>query len=490
MKASMRRVIEGIGVEAQPERPSRRRQTAPMLELLPPRPPELSWPDYLHCLLQIASEIEHSLMVQYLYAAYSLGGDQVPLKHRSRVEEWRSTLLLIAREEMGHLLTVQNLRCLLGAPITFEREDYPWDTPFYPFPFRLEPLTIESLACYVYAEMPPDVETHGRSKRRMEKRYRQFQKHDQERIVATARKLAHGSPHTVGRIYGYILDILKDTSLIPDSCFNPATLTRQASFADWGRNYQPAPRYVDAEGTLIHASSQLGTRVIVEPMSTRTQAINAFTDVAGQGEAPHLGANNEEPSHFDRFLEIYQDFEKYVRGWTPTRDVPVNPTAGSLQKEQFQISASPARTWANLFNVRYRMLLTYLLRTYKLAPARVDEPNLRGMLIHRAFGEMYNLKTIAGLLMSLPATDDKKSRRAAAPFEMPYDLTLPETDADCWSVHRDLLTTAEALRQGLLANASDDGVRYLKTLGDIDAQAIQWIDQILAGMGVRKRHSA
>ena len=73
---------------------------------------------------------------------------------------------------------------------------------------------------------------------------------------------------------------------------------------------------------------------------------------------------------------------------------------------------------------------------------------------------------------------------------MPYDLTLPETDADCWSVHRDLLTTAEALRQDLLATASDDGVRYLKTLGDIDGQAIQWIDQILAGMGVRKRHSA
>ena len=29
-------------------------------------------------LLQIGAEIEHALMVEYLYAAYSLGGSQVP----------------------------------------------------------------------------------------------------------------------------------------------------------------------------------------------------------------------------------------------------------------------------------------------------------------------------------------------------------------------------------------------------------------------------
>ena len=48
----------------------------------------------------------------------------------------------------------------------------------------------------------------------------------------------------------------------------------------------------------------------------------------------------------------------------------------------------------------------------------------------------------------------------------------------------------QPLRQQLLASASDDGVRYLKTLGDIDAQAVGWIDQVLAGMGVRKRRNA
>ena len=80
---------------------------------LPPKPPELAWRDYLIMLLKIAAELEQSLMVQYLFAAYSLGGDDAH-EHERKVHEWRDAILTIAREEMGHLLTVQNCICLLG----------------------------------------------------------------------------------------------------------------------------------------------------------------------------------------------------------------------------------------------------------------------------------------------------------------------------------------------------------------------------------------
>src|SRR4051794_30078516 len=109
---------------------------------------ELSWYEYLLVLLQMGASIEHALMVQYLYAAYSLRNDV------EQARSWRETLLLIAREEMGHLLTVQNILALLGGPINIDREDYPFDTPFQAFPFQLERLTHGSLACYCYAEMP------------------------------------------------------------------------------------------------------------------------------------------------------------------------------------------------------------------------------------------------------------------------------------------------------------------------------------------------
>src|SRR5712692_6169936 len=73
------------------------------------KPAELSWRDYLVMLLHVGAEIEHALMVEYLYAAYSLGGDQVPAAHRDTVRSWRDSIITVAREEMGHLLTVQNL---------------------------------------------------------------------------------------------------------------------------------------------------------------------------------------------------------------------------------------------------------------------------------------------------------------------------------------------------------------------------------------------
>ena len=123
-------------------------------ERVPVLPAEFSWRDYTILLLHIASEIEHSLMVQYLYAAWSLGGPQIPQRHREELRWMQNEVLAIAKEEMGHLITVQNVLRLLGAPLNLDREDYPWGSDFYPFPFSLEPMTLDVLARYVYAEAP------------------------------------------------------------------------------------------------------------------------------------------------------------------------------------------------------------------------------------------------------------------------------------------------------------------------------------------------
>src|SRR6266487_3152506 len=93
-------------------------------------PPELSARDYILLLLHVGAEIEHSLMVQYLYSAYSLGGPQVPAAEREKVRGWQEAILGIAKEEMGHLLTVQNVLRLLGGALNLDREDFPWDSEF------------------------------------------------------------------------------------------------------------------------------------------------------------------------------------------------------------------------------------------------------------------------------------------------------------------------------------------------------------------------
>jgi hypothetical protein len=84
--------------------------------------PRLEPRDEAVFLLTVAAEIEHALMVQYLYAAYSVrvAGDST-----AELKAVQDLLLQIAREEMGHLATVQNLLLLIGGPLSFDREHSP-----------------------------------------------------------------------------------------------------------------------------------------------------------------------------------------------------------------------------------------------------------------------------------------------------------------------------------------------------------------------------
>ena len=442
------------------------------------KPAELGWRDYLVMLLHIGAEIEHGLMIEYLYAAYSLGGEQVPSEHRPEVRRWRDSIITVAREEMGHLLTVQNLLCLVGGPPSFDREDYPWDSPYYPFPFRLEPLSLDSLACYVFAEMDPDMPT-ATSHEGTDGRH--FEEHDRARIVkeVTERVRAAGGqePHHVGEIYEDILEVIQCANRIPDWCFDQDTYSLQASWDEWGKGYRFA---ADPEDEPILTQQP---NVIVARMATRTEAIAGLKAIAGQGEAPHLrGRRKKGPSHFDRFVEIYQAFEK-PHAFSPVRCVPENPTTRAPDQggTGTYIASSCSRAWASLLNVRYRLLLGYLAHVYRL-PRKDGAPSARAAMLQRVFAEMFNVKTISEVLVRLPLDDGGAPERAGPPFEMPYTTALPPDDVDCWRLHRDLLRTSHDLAALLLSKPSVPAGRgYLLALRELDAGAIAWLDQLITG---------
>jgi hypothetical protein len=450
--------------------------------------PEMTWRDHLAMLLHIGAEIEHSLMVQYLYAAYSLGGAQVPVEHRAKVARWQASILAVAKEEMGHLLTVQNILTLIGAPINLDRADLPWDAPFYPFPFQLEPLTLDSLACYVYAEMP--AEGHDALAGASHP--------DQdllERIKKRATRRAAHTPHRVGELYDEIITLIGDTCHVREELFQEQTYAVQASSDDWGRGYQPDPRLLDAAGSVKPAgkparvSSQ--ANVMIDRVATRGQAVEALKALALQGEAPDSIDGTKELCHFDRFVTIYKELEELQgKGWQPARPVAVNPTTFKDPDHPDRpgyISAKHSREWASLFNLRYRMLLRYLAHTFRLARVtRNDSPNLRAMVMHRVFGEMYNLKTIAGILVRLPMHESDTTQLAGPPFEMPYVSRLPETELDIWRNHRDLIASSQYICMRLLKSHPTDRV-YLQTLLDLDGQARAWAEQIIAGLRSTER---
>src|SRR3954452_3328258 len=154
-------------------------------------------------LLHTAAEIEHALMVQYLYAGWSLPSDGPPL-----VQRWRREVLQVAREEMAHFAAVQNLLRFIGGPLNFDREDFPYRTELYPFPFRLERLRRASLARYVAAEMPaqPDADSGLMAD------------------VLAAAEVGAGHPvNRVGALYQRLIDLVGDGEALPDSVFRPNT---------------------------------------------------------------------------------------------------------------------------------------------------------------------------------------------------------------------------------------------------------------------------
>jgi hypothetical protein len=490
--------------------------------------PDMSARDHLVMMLTSGAEVEHALMVQYLYAAYSIDTDQASEEHRAMVEGWRSSILSVAREEMGHLLTVQNVLVLLGAPINLSRAMMPWDHEFYPFPFSLEPLSEKSLQCFIYAEMPR-LESMGNAapgKQREPSVPLSIPPEEQRKIIEevtgqlTVRfpnKNVAGDMHRVGELYDEIINLISNSGKIPDSVFNEASFDVQASWDDWARGYKPAPKLVDPEGSLDPSHDPASRKpppslahrdahVQVERAATRAQAVKALRALAAQGEAPHLREDETgEPSHFERFIQIYKEFKELKvkdPSCQPVHPVPCNPTTRQdfhdlNPNDTIYIGIDnhdevAAHYFGQLFNQRYRLLLTYLAHTFRLARGQPKhQPGLRGMMMHRVFGEMYNLKAIAGLLVRLPRHGGE---RAGAPFEMPYSLDLPYADRDVWRQYDDLLATSYATCGMVLALAQNKdyaevgeqigrngGDVYLHTLRNIDRETRRWIGKILAG---------
>jgi hypothetical protein len=419
-----------------------------------------------HFLLDVAAEIEHALLVQYLYAAYSLKApaEVQDAPQKAALREWKARLTGIAKEEMGHLMTVQNLLRLLGLPLYFEREHLPVPPRLYPFEMRLEPLTQQSLAKYVIAESP--VKADGI-----------------DDILQLATQGAGAAPNHVGALYALLAVvfsrpedlinnalggdpwgvIVRDVGSLaltqepgarrwhlPDGAFDASSLPGQATDAEWA----PA------------------AAIRVFAVSDRQGALAALRDVAVQGEGPAQPTTDPNGSHFQRFFAVYRGsatamaFPAADGAWRPARDVPTNPRLDA-------ISDVKAADFARLSDLRYALLLGFLQQTY-LAP-----PGLRRMIIGWCFNEMRLLQTFSTVLTGLPRPTGQPGV-AALPFSLPEPLHLPAQAAAQWQVHLDRLTAARDLTLRMLASHSQDD-SVLKLLEQDDLKKAQVAEQARQG---------
>jgi Ferritin-like len=411
--------------------------------------------DKARILLESAAEIEHMLMVQYLYAAYSLktadevtdSGLKAALSDRSETA-WPQVLFAIAREEMGHLMTVQNLLLLLGLKPNFEREDYPPHKDIYPFKLHLEPLTQRSLAKYVVAEAATDAEGI-------------------DEIVNIATDKAGGPINRVGALYG-LLGVVFATAAdidsgasgdadwdaivrrfaaaahkdappekwhLGDEDFHPQSLSQQANPEDWQVSHLRVHRAAD-----------------------RAAAIQPIRDIGEQGEGPTTA---DELSHFARFFAVFKGgaglppFPEAPP--PPTRDVPTDPKVEDIANER-------TKRWAELADIRYALLLGFL-EHYLLGDA--DE---RHVLTGWIFAEMRSrIGFIARELTAMPRAEGAGAAGVAAiPFTLPADLHLPSDRSARWEVHRRRTETAIEKVEQMRSDAADAENPYLAALLESD----------------------
>src|SRR5919106_2545909 len=90
--------------------------------------------DALIYMLSEAAELEHAIMCQYLFAAFSLktsteeGVDERQLR---AISKWKKAVLSVATEEMLHLALVNNLLAAVGAAPRVGRPHLPVSGRFF-----------------------------------------------------------------------------------------------------------------------------------------------------------------------------------------------------------------------------------------------------------------------------------------------------------------------------------------------------------------------
>src|SRR4029453_18050066 len=114
-------------------------------------------------LLSQAAELEHGLMCEYLYAAFSLktsADDGLRDDQLEAVERWRAVVLGIAAEEMLHWAMVQNLLTAVGSAPYVSRPHMPHQAKGYPpgVQVRLLAFGESALQHFVYLERPEGME--------------------------------------------------------------------------------------------------------------------------------------------------------------------------------------------------------------------------------------------------------------------------------------------------------------------------------------------
>jgi hypothetical protein len=370
-------------------------------------------------MLCAAAELEHALMCEYLFAAFTLKrstDEGLNEDQLSAVERWRQTLLMIAKQEMLHLALNCNLVNALGASPHLSRPNLPQPARHYPSGVQLTllPFGEQALRHFLYLERPEGVDFD-----------------DADGLAALKRAVPvmgdqEIAPHlqefaTVGHLYRSI----------------------EAGFRHL------AEKKVEDRLFVVPASGQVGGDLLgwpqLRPITCLDDVIQAIETIVEQGEGPRGDWRN---AHFGRFLGVLDEYLA-VRAANPGVEFarPVLPALVRLPEngEPADLISDPkSAAIADLGNVAYEVLLQLLYRLL----SRVDENDKQMKILSRvAVGLMFDvIEPLGDVLTTLPVGPEHPGRTAGPSFELFYqpDYLLPHRSA-AWFIMAEHLTDAADL---------------------------------------------
>jgi hypothetical protein len=344
-------------------------------------------------LLSQAAELEHALMCEYLYAAFSLrstAGEGLRHDQLAAVERWRRVILDVAAEEMLHWAVVQNLLTAVGSAPFVSRPHFPHQAHGYPssVQFRLLPFGVAALEHFVYLERPEGV----------------------ERADAVGFEVT-GPPLT---------------PMTPDE-----VVPRGQEFSTQGHLYRSVER------GFAHLAEVLGEdRLFIGPAfhqaeetTFRWPDLRPITDLEGANRAIERiveqgeGATGDwRTAHYGRFLGVLEEYQAMLE--TDPDFVPTHPVvaAGVRAVEGIEpdvyITDPATAGCSDLFNSVYELLLQMIARYFAFGH---ETPEQREVLASTAVGLMFQaIKPMGLLLASLPVGPDQPGATAGANFQLPY----------------------------------------------------------------------
>ena len=351
-----------------------------------------------------AAELEHGIMCQYLYAAFTLKQSQdegLTAAEAEAVQRWRKKISHVATQEMLHLSLVQNLLSAIGGAPHLSRPNFPHPASHYPAGVHLAllPFGDQALRHFMFLERPEGMDLK-----------------DADGMAA----------------FGRALPAMQPGEIVP----------RGQDFKTVGHLYR------SIEAGIAHLTDKYGEQwlFVGPPQAQATQqyfgwpeliavtdaasAQRAIDEILEQGEGPR---GHWQDAHFGQFVAILDEFEQLRavnHAFDPVRPaVVVNVRPAERDVEVPLVTDPLARQVMDLFNVSYEILLTLLQRFF--AHTEENDVQLKA-LADASIALMFGvIKPLGDLVTTLPAGPEYPGRTAAPSFELFYesDYVLPHREA-------------------------------------------------------------